>query len=143
MSREPKLPPGTATAATICDLILSRTGRYLDEDQWRAVARRRSLRRFSGTAYIRRKDSPVGIVYDAVPIMCWSLADVRRHLRWIGTCDERLLDVGGEGELPTVEEIYRRAAMLRGLRDMAGDVRPEDERQGWSAPEFVVRDLEG
>jgi hypothetical protein len=142
MSTRDTLPPGTATTDAVLSMILASTGRTLDEEQWRMVARRKGIRRFSGTRYVERKDaSGRSVSVMQLPIVCWSVADLRKHLRWIGRCDERLLeaaDLSEIDEIPDVREIYRRAAMLRGLRAMAGDMRDEDEPAAWSAPEVWV-----
>lgn len=113
--------------------IAEQSGVVLDEGQWQAVAQRRGISSTRAVATIEKD----GKTYRE-SVSSWCLADIRRHLRWMQTCDPRQLDsVREPNELPTPEEIAHRCELMRGLRGLANKADEEErERVAWEAPQY-------
>lgn len=133
-------PPGTLSPEECCDLIYDRTERTVDVDQWRAIAKRRGVRRVTGS---RLQLTSEGKVINSRPYYYYVERDVRKQLSWLRGADDRQLEVCDPAELPTIEEIYREARLLRDMRDLTcGRVDSSDcDDDEWSLP--TIYDLEG
>ena len=129
-------PPGTLSGEQCRAMILTKTQRHLDSHQWLAVAKRKGVRRVSGTRIIIEADGSER----RCPLWCYAEADLIKLLPWLRRADDRDLDIVDPSELPTIDEIWAEARKWREFRDLeAGQVgsSPEDQRAPYTIPEHV------
>jgi hypothetical protein len=130
-------PAGTLSGEQCRAMILTKAKRHLDAYQWRAVAKRKGVRRVSGTRIIT---DPASGSERRCPLWCYAEADLVKLLPWLKRADDRDLDIVDPSELPTIDEIWAEARKWREFRDLESgqvDSSPEDQRAPYIIPENV------